>query len=239
MSSEYYCLGRGKLICIESHTHDYYYRPYFDSSDLLAVLRPGPAAASFECSIADLVGTRFGLLFSDGRVAFRAGLESLGIVGAEIVLPACTCPSMPKAVLASGNIPVFADVSPEDFCISPDAVKQVLTSKTRVVVPTHMLGYRSDSRSIRSQIGDRSIFLVEDYAQYLLPKEKMDRVFSGDFGIMSFSRGKALSMISGGVLVTNSEDIYEKVLAFRRRPCPQEIPVSYSSGERTKNRWPE
>ena len=101
--------------------------------------------------------------------------------------------------------------------MSPDSVKQVLTSKTRVVVPTHMLGYRADTRSIRSRIGDQSILLVEDYAQYLLPKERMDRAFAGDFGIMSFSRGKAISMISGGVLVTNSEEIYEKVLAFRGR----------------------
>jgi dTDP-4-amino-4,6-dideoxygalactose transaminase len=193
------------------------YRPYFDSSDLLALVRPGLAASSFERSIADLVGTRFGLLFSDGRVAFRAGLESLGIVGAEVVLPACTCPSMPNAVIASGNKPVFADVSSEDFCMNPDSVEEALTSRTRVVVPAHMLGYRADARSIRSRIGDQSILLVEDYAQFLLPKERMDRVFSGDFGIMSFSRGKPINMISGGLLVTNSEEIYEKVLAFRRR----------------------
>ncbi len=194
-----------------------WYRPYFESSDLLALIRPGRAVSSFERSSADLVGTRFGLLFSDGRVAFRAGLEALGIVKAEVVLPACTCPSMPSAVIASGNKPVFADVSPEDFCMNPDSVEEVLTSRTRVVVPTHMLGYRADARSIKARIGDQSILLVEDYAQFLLPKEKMDRVFSGDFGIMSFGRGKPINTISGGLLVTNSEEIYEKVLAFRRR----------------------
>lgn len=193
------------------------YRPYFDSSDLLALVRQGPAVFSFECRMADLVGTRFGILFSDGRVAFRAGLESLGIVGAEVVLPACICPSMANAVLASGNKPAFADVSSEDFCLNADSVEEALTPKTRVVVLAHMLGYRADAASIRGRIGDQSILLVEDYAQYLLPKEQMDGVFTGDFGIMSFSRGKPISMISGGLLVTNSEEIYEKVLAFRRR----------------------
>jgi perosamine synthetase len=194
-----------------------FYRPYFDCSDLLALVRPRLAVSSFERSIADLVGTRFGLLFSDGRVAFRAGLDSLGIVGAEVVLPACTCPSMANAVIASGNTPVFADVSSEDFCMNPDSVEEALTSRTRVVVPTHMLGYRADARGIRSRIGDQGILLVEDYAQYLLPKERLDRIFSGDFGIMSFSRGKPINMISGGLLVTNSEEIYQKVLTFRRR----------------------
>ncbi len=194
-----------------------FYRPYFDSSDILALVRPGLAASSFESSLADIVGTRFGLLFSDGRVAFRAGLESLGIAGSEVVLPACTCPSMANAVIASGNKPVFADVSAENFCINPDSAEKSLTSKTRVVVPTHMLGYQADVRSIRSRIGDPKILIVEDFAQFLLPKEQMNPIFSGDFGIMSFSRGKPINTISGGLLVTNSEEIYEKVLAFRRR----------------------
>jgi dTDP-4-amino-4,6-dideoxygalactose transaminase len=124
---------------------------------------------------------------------------------------------MANAVLASGNKPAFADVSSEDFCLNADSVEEALTPKTRVVVLAHMLGYRADAASIRGRIGDQSILLVEDYAQYLLPKEQMDGVFTGDFGIMSFSRGKPINMISGGLLVTNSEEIYEKVLAFRRR----------------------
>jgi hypothetical protein len=151
-----------------------FYRPYFDLSDLLALVRPRRAASSFERSIADLVGTRFGLLFSHGRVAFRAGLESLGIAGAEVVLPACTCPSMANAVITSGNIPVFADVSSEDFCITPDSLEEALTPRTRVVVPTHMLGYRADTQNIRYRIGDPNITIVEDYAQFLLPKGRMN-----------------------------------------------------------------
>jgi len=193
------------------------HRAYFDSSDLLALLRPGLAVSAFERQIADLVGARFGLLFSDGRVAFRAALQALEIADSEIVLPACICPTMPNATIASGNKPVFADISPDDFCMNPDSLGEVLSSKTRVVVPVHMLGYRADVQSIRSRIGDHSILLVEDYAQYLLPKEKMSRPFSGDFGILSFGRGKPINTISGGALVTNSEEVYEKVLAFGKK----------------------
>jgi perosamine synthetase len=194
-----------------------HHRAYFDWSDLLGMLRPGPAVSTFERRIADLVGARFGVLFSDGRVAFRATLQALGIVDSEVVLPACICPSMANAITASGNKIVFADINPDDFCMTPDSLGEVLSSKTRVVVPTHMLGYRADVHAIRSRIGDPNILLVEDYAQYLLPKEKMERPLSGDFGIMSFGRGKPINTVSGGALVTNSEEIYEKVGAFRQK----------------------
>jgi len=193
------------------------HRPYFEASDLLALLRPGPAIRAFESRIADLVGARFGLLFSDGRVAFRAALQSIGIVDSEVILPACICPSMANAVIASGNQPVFADIHPEDFCMNPDSLKDALSCNTRVVVPTHMLGYRADVQSIQSRIGDQGIILVEDFAQYLLPKEGMVHKLLADFGIMSFSRGKPINTISGGMLVTNSAELFEKALAFRKK----------------------
>ncbi len=192
------------------------HQPHFDLSDLLAAVRREPAAAVFESEVADAVGARFGLLFSDGRVAFRAGLESLGIAGAEVVLPACICPSMAEAVIASGNRPVFADVHAEDFCLSAESLEEVLTPRTRVVVMAHMLGYRADVPAVRSRLAARKILLIEDYAQYLLPKERMAGLYSGDLAVLSFSRGKPICTISGGALVTNSREIHERARAFRR-----------------------
>jgi dTDP-4-amino-4,6-dideoxygalactose transaminase len=120
---------------------------------------------------------------------------------------------MAQAVVASGNRPVFADIDLADYNMRLDALKAALTPRTRAVVATHMFGYPADVAAIRRAIGDDRLFILEDAALALRP----GRGLSGDAAFFSFGRGKQLYAIGGGVMLTDSPDLYEKMRVHRDR----------------------
>jgi perosamine synthetase len=201
-----------------------FYRPYFDHSELLAALRPGRGRDEFESALAARVGARYGIAFAYGRSGIMASLKALGISQAEVIIPAYTCLVMAQAVVASGNRPVFVDIDLADYNMDVSAVKQALTPHTRVIVATHLYGYPTDVDAIRAIAGDDRVVVIEDCAQGLLTPFPGTVGVRGDIGLFSFGPNKQLSTIQGGVIVTNSPDLYEKIKAYRDREAGQ---VSY------------
>jgi perosamine synthetase len=191
------------------------YRPYFDWSEILAVLRPGFGRAEFESAVASYVGARYALAFSYGRSAVVALFRALGLNDAEVIMPAYTCSVMAEAVVASGNKPVFVDINLADYNMDLSAITPVLTSKTRAIIATHMYGYPTDVSAIRSLVDGARVLLIEDAALALKPASSNGGGISGDITLFSFGRGKQLYSITGGVLATDSPSIYEKVKIYR------------------------
>lgn len=83
-------------------------------------------------------GAGYSLTFPYGRLAFLATLKALGFRDSEIILPAFTCPTMAGAVVASGNRPVFVDISLADYTMDLKALACALNGRTRAVLVTHM-----------------------------------------------------------------------------------------------------
>jgi perosamine synthetase len=194
-----------------------FYRPYFDHSELLAALRPGAGRREFESALAARVGARYGIAFAYGRSGIIASLKALGISQSEVILPAYTCLVMAQAVVASGNRPVFVDIDLADYNMDISSVKQALTPQTRAIVATHLYGYPTDVDAIRAAAGDDRVIVVEDCAQGLLTPFPGTTGLRGDIGLFSFGPNKQLSTIQGGVIVTNSSDLYEKIKVYRDR----------------------
>jgi len=193
------------------------YRPYLDSSDFLAALRPGAGRCDFEAAIAARIGTRYAVAFAYGHSGLIASLRALALNDAEIVLPAYTCTVVADAVVASGNRPVFADIDITDFNMSLDAMKSVLTSRTRAIIATHMYGYPADVNAIRDAVGDDRVLIIEDRALGLLPFASGTVGGGGDLGLFSFGPTKHLFTVEGGVMTTDSAELYEKLRAYRDR----------------------
>jgi dTDP-4-amino-4,6-dideoxygalactose transaminase len=194
-----------------------YYRPYFNWAEILAILRPGTGRREFEAAVADCVGACYGLAFAYGRSSVVALFKALGLSQAEIVMPAFTCSVMAEAVAGSGNRPVFVDIDPTNYNMDIEAIKAALTSKTRAVIATHMHGYPADVDEIRQVVGDERVLIVEDAALALRPATSDRGGISGDVAFYSFGRGKQLYTITGGVMVTDSPNLYEKLKAYRDR----------------------
>jgi len=194
------------------------YRPNFDWHELWAVLYPGAGRTEFESAVAARVGARYGIAFAYGRTGIVAACKVLGLTQAEVIMPAYTCRVVAEAVVVSGNKPVFVDIDLANYNMDLCAVRDALTSQTRAIIVTHMHGYPADVEGIRAIAGDERLVIIEDAA--LLGPVKSDQGATGlrgDMAIFSFGPGKHLYAVRGGVVVTNSANLYEKLKAYRDR----------------------
>ncbi len=192
-----------------------FYRPYLDRSEFLAALRPGPGRGEFESALAARVGARYGVAFAYGRSAIMASLKALNISGADVIVPAYTCVVVAEAVVMSGNRPLFLDIDLADYNMDVQALKHALTSQTKAIIATHLYGYPTGVDAFRAAISDDRVIIIEDCASGLLTFSPGTSELRGDIGIFSFGPAKPLYTVQGGVAVTNSPHLYEKIKAYR------------------------
>ena len=182
-----------------------------------AALFPVGGRSDFESAFVARAGARFGLAFSYARLGFLTTLKALGFRDAEIILPAFTCPTMAAAIVASGNHPVFVDIDLDNYAMDLTALKQALSSRTRAIVVTHLYGYRADVQKVREVVQDDRIKILEDCAQRVPSRTSSASRLQGDVAIFSLGRLKPICAIRGGVVATNSAELYERIKAERDR----------------------
>lgn len=203
-------------------------RPALTLTDILAALRPGPGRPAFEKAVADMAGANYGLAFPYAHAGVMALFKALKWTGVEVILPAYTCEVMAEIIVATGNTPVFVDIDLADYNMDLRALRAALTRRTRAVMPMHMFGYPADIEAIRQAVGDESILIIEDAAMRPYGATPADSQLRGDVGLVSFGPGKQLYTVRGGVLVTNSEEIYQKLKIYRDREMSQLSPREWA-----------
>ena len=156
------------------------------------------------------------LYLSSGRAALWLILKAQSEVKPhkrEVIIPAYTCPSVVSAVLRAGLKAVLADINLTDFGFSIRDLSEKITASTLAVIVVHLFGYPANIDEVQECCRDRKVFVIEDAAQAFgntvldSPNKKLGLL--GDAGFFSFGRGKPLNVMHGGILVTNSEAIYE------------------------------
>ena len=90
-----------------------------------------------------------------------AGVKS----GEEVILPSFTFVATAEAMVLSGGKPVFADIDPETFNLTPQAIEKAITKKTKAIVPVDLYGLPADMKPIREIAEKHDLALVEDCAQ--------------------------------------------------------------------------
>jgi len=183
----------------------------------------GPAIAAFEGAFSRLHEGRTAIAASYGRMAFFYILKALNLPrGSEAVFPALTFWVMPEMARVLGLRPVFADVDPATFHLTPGSLEQALTSRTRVVVPTHLYGLPCDMDPILEIARRRGLFVVEDCAHALGAQYQGRPVgVLGDAAIFSFQTLKPLNTYGGGMAVVGDPELGRKVAELARaEPWP-------------------
>ncbi|MCL5959913.1 MAG: DegT/DnrJ/EryC1/StrS family aminotransferase [Chloroflexi bacterium] len=193
------------------------FRPYFDRHEVWAVLLGSGGRAEFERAVAERVGASYGVAFSYGRSAIIAILKALDLNSAEVVLPAYTCKVVAEGVVVSGNLPVFVDIDLSDYNMDIVEMERALSHRTRAIVATDMYGYPADIAAIRAMVGDERVVIIEDAAHLGPVPLAGEAERRADVTVFSFSPGKQLYSIAGGVAVTDRGDLYEKIKTFRDR----------------------
>jgi len=168
----------------------------------------------FEEAFAAFTGTKFAKSTSGGTQALMLSLATLGVgPGDEVILPDLTYFACSDVIVQLGAKPIFVDVDKETWCIDPADFEDKLTARTKAVMPVWMYGNAPDMNAINDIAIRNDIFVVEDacpavgssYGFY------MAGGFS-DFGCFSFHGAKIMTTGFGGMLVTDNEDNYKKML---------------------------
>jgi len=189
----------------------------FDRISLTGNYVLGEEVKEFERNFADFCGTSFALGVGNGSDALSFSLLGLGVKSGDEVITA------PNSFVASawtianiGAKPVFVDVC-EDFNLDPRLIEKAITPKTKAIMPVHLTGRIADMEMINTIAKDNNLLVIEDAAQAVGASYKSKKSGSfGDAGCFSLHPLKNLHVHGdGGMLTTNNEDLYKKVLKMR------------------------
>ena len=174
----------------------------------------GPHIEAFEHEFARLLGSGHVRTCSTeyGRMALYFILKALDLpAGSEVIVPAFTFWVVPEIARAASLTPVFADVDPTTFTLSPAAFERAITPRTRAVIPTHLYGLSCDMDPILDLARRASVTVIEDCAHSLGATYKGRMVGTlGDASFFSFQAFKPLNTYGGGLAW-----IYDAELARR------------------------
>jgi perosamine synthetase len=166
---------------------------------------------------------------SSGTSALCLSLKAIGdnSTKRKVILPAYTCPSLLASVVKARLEPVLCDLQPNTFRIDPEQLSSKLGEKTLGIIAVHLFGLPENIAEIKKRVQGKNIIIIEDAAQGLgnmlvsdgisdpgklgyVPSEAMLGSI-GDIGILSFGRGKPLSLLGGGAVLVNNADLHERI----------------------------
>ncbi|MEK9166392.1 MAG: aminotransferase class I/II-fold pyridoxal phosphate-dependent enzyme [Patescibacteria group bacterium] len=188
--------------------------------------REGRAQGVLKEEIKSYLGGGEVSLFSSGRGALASILAALNLKeGDEVVVQAYTCVAVPNAVLWAGLKPVYADIDPKTFNISPDSLQKKVTSHTKAVVVQHTFGIPADLDKILAIATKHKLMVIEDLAHALGATYQGRPVGAfGDAAFLSFGRDKALSSVFGGAAVAHNKALAENLrIVYSSLPHPSRV----------------
>lgn len=206
----------------------------FDSSESEAVARVilskwlsmGPEVQAFEQEFAKMVRAKHAYAVSNATAGLHLSMLALGLgPGDEIIQPAVNFVATANMTVACGAKPVFADIcSLGEPTVDPARVERLITPRTKAVVVMHYGGYLGRMAELRALCGARGLALIEDAchavgAAYREPGagaiEGLMAGAIGDIGAFSFFSNKNIATGEGGMVVTNRDDLVEKLRLLR------------------------
>ena len=177
----------------------------------------GEDLVKFESSFARLCGTKYAIGVANGTDALFLSMKVMGIKqGDEVITAPNSYLASASSIYLAGATPVFADVR-EDFNIDPEQIRKVISPRTKAIIPVHLTGRPADLIAILALAQEHHLAVIEDCAQAVCAEYNDKLVGSfGDLGCFSLHPLKNLSACGdGGVITTNNEDLYHKLLKAR------------------------
>jgi dTDP-4-amino-4,6-dideoxygalactose transaminase len=178
----------------------------------------GPNVGALEREVAAYVGVQHGIGVASGTDALIVSLRAVGIGrGDEVLVPSYTFLATASAVLHTGATPVLVDVDPETYCLDLAKAADLITERTRAVIPVHLFGQPVDMTALMALAEAHRLTVIEDNAQALGARDRGRRTGGiGHVGCLSFFPSKNLGGYGdGGMVVTNDAAIAERVRVLR------------------------
>ena len=201
---------------------------YFTDEELNAVvdvmkssrIRRGSLTLEYEKQIAEKLQVKHALAVTSGTTTLHIAMAALGIgPGDEVIVTPYTFVASDTCVLEQNAIPIFADVDPVTLTLDPEDVERKVTKRTKAIIPVSITGTPVNIEPIMDIAEKYNLYVVEDSAQSVgsMYHGRYEGRYGGTVGhIGSFSTvtGKIMSTGEGGFVVTNDDDLYDKMWGF-------------------------
>jgi dTDP-4-amino-4,6-dideoxygalactose transaminase len=184
---------------------------------LTNALGQGPKVLEFEKNYAKFAGVKHAVAVNNGTAALNAALLAVGIKhGDEVIVPSFTFVATAESVVFAGAKPVFADINPETYTLSPEDAEKAVTSKTKAILPVDLYGHSADMKPIREIAEKHGLALIEDAAQAhgTTYQGKPAGSFS-DATCWSLYASKNMTTGEGGMVTTNDDKIDDTLRLIR------------------------
>lgn len=170
---------------------------------------------TFEKEFAEYCGTDYALVTSSGTSAMLVSLLAMGIKpGDEVIVPAYTFVATYSSAIFAGAVPVLAEID-NSLDLDPEDIEHRITSKTRAIIPVHMLGNGCNMDAIMDIAQKHGLLVLEDACQAGGGSYKGKKLGSiGQMGTFSLNIFKTITAGDGGVVTTSDKDLYERAFGL-------------------------
>lgn len=178
----------------------------------------GPKCMELERMFCEKLDVKYACAVTNCTAALHLACYVLGIgEGDEVICPSLTFVATANCIRYVGATPIFCDVaSYGDYGISPEHIEKLITPKTRAIIPMHYAGFPCNMDAIMDIAKHHNLYVIEDACHGPLSEYKGKKLGTiGDIGCFSFFSNKNISTGEGGVLVTNSEEVYNRAKLAR------------------------
>jgi len=198
---------------------------WIDEKDIDAVtetlksdyLTTGPKIKEFEDKFADYVDAKYAVAIANGTAALHAAIYAAGIKeGDEVITTPLTFAATANSILYQDATPVFADINPKTYNIDPESIKEKITDKTKAIIPVHYTGQPCEMDKIKEIAAENDLTIIEDGAHAVGAIYKDQKIGSiGNMTTFSFHPVKNMTTGEGGMITTDSKELYDKLMKFR------------------------
>ena len=210
-----------------------YGKQTIDEDDIKAVidtlksdfLTTGPKVKEFEEKIADYVGVKYAVAVSNGTAALHLACLAVGLKSEEeLITSPMTFAASANCALYCGAKPVFVDINNQGL-INEDKIEEKITNKTKIIIPVYYSGFPCNMEKIKQVADKYKLIVIEDACHALGGKYKDSKIGNceySDMAIFSFHPVKHITTGEGGMITTNSKELYEKLLLLRTHGITKE-----------------
>ncbi len=182
-------------------------------------LTQGPVIGQFEDKFKQKVNAKYAICVSNGTAALHLSLLALGIgPGDEVITTPNSFLATANAILYVGATPVFVDIELDQFGIDATKIEAAITKNTKAIIPVHFAGFPVNLEIIQQLSKKYNLKVIEDSCHALGATYKNSLIGScnySDCSTFSFHPVKHIATGEGGMITTNSNDVYQKLLTLR------------------------
>jgi perosamine synthetase len=181
-------------------------------------LARGPATRTFETEFSRFIGVKHGLAVCNGTAALHLALLAHGIrSGDKVITTPFTFIASANSILYTGARPAFVDIDRETYNIDPAKIAEAIDHDTKAVLPVHVFGIPCDMKAITEICEDHHLTLIEDACEAIGATYNGKSVGSFSTSCFSFYPNKPLTTGEGGMLLTDNDEVANRVDALRNQ----------------------